>query len=282
MFMEALPNRASVMGADVEFARLGSGPALLYLHGCDGVDVSDPFLQPLSQHFEVVALSLPGFGASARPNHISTVDDLAEFCTGFGETLGLKDYVLCGSSFGGWVAAEMAIRNGAGISRLVLAGALGARFAERPDERDMVDLFTVPPLDNPYPYFADRSEAEQAFGRMDFKSMPEGAALRYCRNREALTVYGWAPLLHSPRLRVRLGLIKVPTLVIWGDQDRVVSPSYGRRYANAIPNAHFQSIENAGHYVPIEQPAAFVEQVVRFAGRRKVEPMRSHAKVCEP
>jgi pimeloyl-ACP methyl ester carboxylesterase len=267
MFRGPLPEKTTVMGAEIEFARLGSGRPLLYLHGCDGLDVDDPFLEPLAHYFDVIALSLPGFGGSDLPQDMSNVGDVAELCLQFATQLRLNDSVLVGASFGGWVAAEMSIRRSGVFSNLVLADALGARFTKRPEEIEIFDVFTVSTSEHPYAYFLDRERAEKAFGKMDFKAMPEGAALRYCRNREALTTFGWAPLLHSPTLRRRLGLINVPTLVLWGKNDRVVSADYGRLYAAAIPGAQFREVEGAGHYLPMEQPAQFVEQVVSFAGK---------------
>src|SRR5258705_325668 len=64
--------------------------------------------------------------------------------------------------------------------------------------------------------------------------------------------------------RRRLARIDAPTLVLWGDSDRIVSPDYGRAYADAIPGARFQSIPAAGHYPYLEQPEAFVAAVSAF------------------
>jgi pimeloyl-ACP methyl ester carboxylesterase len=72
--------------------------------------------------------------------------------------------------------------------------------------------------------------------------------------------------MHNPRLRRWLKRISVPTLVLWGASDRVVSPEYGRAYAASIPGARFALIEAAGHHPEIEQPEAFVERVAAFMG----------------
>jgi pimeloyl-ACP methyl ester carboxylesterase len=267
MFTGTLPETVNVLGANIQFAQMGSGQSLLYLHGCDGIDVDDSFISPLIQHFSVTAPALPGFGMSDLPQGLSNTGELAEFCIEIARQLSLENCVLCGNSFGGWLAAEMAIRRSGLFAKLVLVDALGARFTSRPDEREIYDLFTIPTSEYPYAYFSDRTKADTAFGRMDFKSLPEGSALRYCRNREALTQFGWTPLLHSQSLRRRLALINIPTLVLWGEDDRVVAPAYGRRYAEAIPGAQFEMVAGAGHYLPMEQPVAFVERIVAFAGR---------------
>ncbi len=265
MFMEMLPAKTQVRGVEIEYIRTGSGPTLLYLHGCDGIDVSDPFIAPLAEQFDVVALSMPGFGASEMPRFVKTTADIAELVIEFTEILGLREYVLVGSSFGGWVAAEIAAARIEAISHLILVDALGVRFTKDPAVCEIFDIFIVPTDDNPYPYFTDAGKAEAAFGGMAFATMPEGAALRYCRNREALTLVGWAPLLYDPTLRWRLARIDVPTLVLWGADDKIVSVDYGKQYAEAIPHARFKEIAGTGHYLPIEAPQAFVDEVAQFA-----------------
>jgi pimeloyl-ACP methyl ester carboxylesterase len=70
--------------------------------------------------------------------------------------------------------------------------------------------------------------------------------------------------MHNPKLKLRLGRINIPTLVLWGAGDGIVRPSYGRAYAEAIPKARFKLIEKAGHLPHIEQPAVFMREVRRF------------------
>ncbi len=84
-------------------------------------------------------------------------------------------------------------------------------------------------------------------------------------NRVALSLYGWDPYLHNPKLKSRLHRIDVPTLVIWGASDGLVKPSYGRAYAELIPGAKFVQIEQAGHAPHVEQPEAFAKHVLAFA-----------------
>ena len=86
----------------------------------------------------------------------------------------------------------------------------------------------------------------------------------HARNREALCLYAWHPYMYNPQLPRWLGRIDVPTLLVWGESDRVVSPEYGRAYVGMIPGARFELIERAGHHPEIEHPAAFVDCVARF------------------
>ena len=86
-----------------------------------------------------------------------------------------------------------------------------------------------------------------------------------------LAYFGWQPYLHNPALKRWLRRIRVPTLVVWGEADRWVSPDYGRRYADLIPGARFALIERAGHYPHIEQPSAFVNAVMPFVAPLSIE-----------
>src|ERR1700746_2479694 len=87
---------------------------------------------------------------------------------------------------------------------------------------------------------------------------------RSSTTREALCLYAWHPLLYNPRLKHWLGHIRVPTLVLWGASDRLVTPDYGRAYAGLIPGARFELIADAGHHPELEQPERFAERVAAF------------------
>jgi pimeloyl-ACP methyl ester carboxylesterase len=86
----------------------------------------------------------------------------------------------------------------------------------------------------------------------------------HARNWEALCLYAWHPFMYNPQLKPWLGRIRVPTLMLWGASDRVVTPDYGRAYAGLIPGARFEVIEEAGHHSEIEQPERFAERVAAF------------------
>jgi pimeloyl-ACP methyl ester carboxylesterase len=88
------------------------------------------------------------------------------------------------------------------------------------------------------------------------------------RNREASALYLWEPYAHNPKLTRRLHRIDVPVLLLWGESDGIVTPDYGRAYAERIPGARFELIAGAGHVPQLERPDAFVECVVRFLCER--------------
>jgi pimeloyl-ACP methyl ester carboxylesterase len=96
--------------------------------------------------------------------------------------------------------------------------------------------------------------------------MEDAELVTYARNRDALCLYAWNPLLYNPRLKAWLKRIDVPTLVVWGAHDGIVSPAYGRTFAGLIPGARFTLIDNAGHHPEIEQPSHFVAHLAGFLG----------------
>ena len=94
--------------------------------------------------------------------------------------------------------------------------------------------------------------------------MSDAEITTLARNWDALCLYAWRPHMYNPQLKQWLRRISVPTLVLWGESDGIVTPDYGRAYSALIPGARFATIDAAGHHPEFEQPAAFVEHVARF------------------
>jgi pimeloyl-ACP methyl ester carboxylesterase len=163
-----------------------------------------------------------------------------------------------GFSFGGWLAAEMAATCCHRIQKLILVDPLGIKISG-PETPDILDIFNTHPRD-----VASRRWRDPERWAPNFDAMTDDEIVRYARNREALSLYGWHPYMHNPRLKRWLGRIEVPTLLLWGAQDGIVSPSYGRAYSALIPGARFAAIEDAGHHPEIEQREAFVDHVLAF------------------
>jgi pimeloyl-ACP methyl ester carboxylesterase len=95
--------------------------------------------------------------------------------------------------------------------------------------------------------------------------MPEDDVRTVARNREATARYAWSPYMHNPKLKGRLHRINIPTLVLWGDADRILTEAYGRAYCAAIPGARFETVARAGHYPHIEQPDEFARRTLAFS-----------------
>lgn len=255
--------RKVIAGASTEVVELGRGPSLLFLHGGEGpLAPNDRYLHALARQFRVIAPWHPGFGPSEIPEDFRDVGDLAYFHLEIAEHYGLENAVLCGASFGGWIAAEMAIRDPRRFGKLVLADAFGIKVNDR-NTRDVADFFAMGAADvvaNSY----NRPEVAER----DTTKMSEDELAEIVRSREALSYYGWQPFMHNPQLKRWLRRVRMPTLVLWGANDRIVKPDYGRAYAAAIPGARFDLIADAGHYAYIEQPEVFSTKVATFCGVR--------------
>jgi len=250
--------RLSVRGIELEVLRRGRGSPMLMLHGLHTVVPEAPFLNLLGQHAEIIAPSHPGFGRSPRPADFDTVYDLVHLYLDLLETLPHDKVTLIGFSFGGWLAAEIAAACCHRLERLILVDPLGIKLGDR-ESRDILDLFTTSPAEVERCTWHDPTK-----WALDFNAVSDDAIVVHARNRDALCLYGWQPFMYNPKLPRWLRRIGVPTLVLWGASDGVVTPDYGRAYSKLIPGAKFELINDAGHHPEIEQPAAFVARVQGF------------------
>jgi pimeloyl-ACP methyl ester carboxylesterase len=240
-------SKIDVAGVEIEMWEGGRGRPLLFLHPGDGLNGSKGFLDKLKNEFRVLAPSHPGFGSSALPSYMRTVDDLSYFYLDLMDSLKLTGAILVGVSFGAWIAAEIATKCCDRIAGLALIDALGVKFGDRLTQ-DIADLFSIEHYNQAGMFFHD-----DALKRPDFENMSEKELLQIARNYESFALFGWSPTLHNPKLLSRLHRIKRKTSVLWGEYDRVVSVDYGRKFAAAIPNAEFEIVGGAGHYAHVER-----------------------------
>jgi pimeloyl-ACP methyl ester carboxylesterase len=252
------PTRMTIDGVAVDVVRHGSGRPLVWLHGVDGINPQAAWFQGLAQHFDVIAPWHPGFGHSELPKEFRHISDLVYFQMTLLETLGVRDAVLVGSSFGGWLAAEMAVRSTERFSHLVLLDACGIKVGGRED-RDIADLHALPQEEISRLAFHDPAKRE-----LDYSALSDEELLGIARSREAFTYFGWKPYMHNPGLARWLRRVAIPALVLWGESDGIVKSDYGRAYARLLGNAQFQLVPQAGHYPHIEQPVSVVDHIAHF------------------
>jgi len=251
----------TVCDASIEYTEHGSGPPLIFLHGGDGPDRGAAIIEILARSFRVIYPSHPGFGGSTRPAGVTSADDLSYLYIGFIRALGLTDVRLAGVSFGGWIAAEIAVKSPAAVTGLFLVSPLGVKFAG-PTEVEIFDLFSIPAYEQ-----AEYLYETPALRSPDYAAMPEAQVMALAQARESFGLYGWRPVLNNPKLKQRLGLISCPTLLIWGATDRVVASAARTAWADAVPGADMQLIAGAGHYVHADAPAAVAGAILDFAGK---------------
>jgi pimeloyl-ACP methyl ester carboxylesterase len=250
-------DRMIVGGIELEVLRRGSGTPVLLLHGMDTVSPKARFLDLLGRDAEILAPSSPGFGNSPRPADFDTIYDLVHLYLAMLDELPCDKVALLGLSFGGWLAAEVAVACSHRISKLILVDPVGIKLGDR-ESRDILDVFNVNPAEVRRCSWHDPQSAP------DYDAMSDEELVIHARNWEALCLYAWHPYMYNPQLKQWLGRIRVPTLILWGESDRIVTPEYGRAYADLIPGARFELIEGTGHHPEQEQPERFAELVAAF------------------
>jgi pimeloyl-ACP methyl ester carboxylesterase len=249
--------RITLGDVELQYADRGSGRPILMLHGAGGPRNDAPFVDLLARNARVIAPVHPGFADAMLPDWFESVDDLAYLYLDLLTALDLHDVVIVGFSMGGWTAAEIAVRCTHRLAGLVLVDAVGIKVSDR-ETRDIADLFATPAAELARLTFHDPSNAP------DLLALSDAELETVARNRTASAMYLWEPYAHNPKLRRRLARIDVPALVLWGESDGLVRPSYGRAFAAAIPDAVFRTIPAAGHAPQIEAPHAFVDHVEAF------------------
>jgi pimeloyl-ACP methyl ester carboxylesterase len=247
-----------VNGSRIELHTSGTGRPIVFLHSEDGLFGVDEALGRLASLGQIIVPSHPGFGNSELPPSISTVDDLSYFYLDLMDALELQEAVLIGASLGGWIAAQTAVKCSQRIGKLVLVGSVGIKVSDR-GVRDILDVHALDSHELTKATYFDHLKHKP-----NFAEYSDDDALIVARNRETFTFLVWRPYMHDPKLFGRLRRIKNPTLVLWGDHDRIVSPQYGKAMSDQILRSEFRLIENAGHYPFIEQPQAFQSEVAAF------------------
>ena len=251
-------------GLTVRVDEQGSGRPILVLHGAGGPQSVSGFVEALAEHAHVLVPTHPGFHGEPRPEWFTGIDDLALAYLDLLERLDLQDVIVIGFSFGGWIAAELAVRNTTPLSGLILVDAAGIQV----DGHEIADVFSRTPDAS-----SARSNQQPMASRNDPAAQsPQQAAAR-AANFQTLAVYVQKQGLRDPKLRRRLARVGIPALVIWGENDRIVDPDYGRAYAQSLPHARFELIPEAGHFPQMEQPERLLTLVRGFVESVTVPPV---------
>ena len=213
----------------------------LVLHGGGGVATVRGFADLLAErtHSRVLVPTHPGFGGTVRPAGLATTRDLAAAYIALLDELGLADVTVIGNSFGGWVAAEMALLHSPRLSGAVIVDGIGIEV----DGHPMASVRGLAPADLAKLSFHDPVKAPR----------PPAGSAGPSPDIAALVAYA-GPSMSDPTLADRLGDLDVPVHVIWGESDGIVTPDYGRAYADAIGTSAFTLLPRAGHLPQLETP----------------------------
>ncbi len=242
-------------GLTLRIDERGSGRPILILHGGGGPLTITGLAEALSTDAYVLVPTHPGFAGEPRPEWFDSVDDLAITYLDLLAQLDLHDVIVVGSSLGGWIAAEMAVRDTTRLSSIVLIDAAGIEVEGHP----IADVFPLTPDE-----LSALSYHNPAAFRIDPTTLTPERIAAVRANFQALKVYDQGQGMHDLKLRRRLVRVRIPALVVWGESDGVIDPDYGRAYAQSLPHARFELIPEAGHLPQIEQPERLLKLVEVF------------------
>ncbi|WP_330269311.1 alpha/beta hydrolase [Streptomyces griseorubiginosus] len=245
-----MPTDASLTYADLSLtvSEAGTGRPVLVLHGGGGPATVTGLAQHLSRTAHTITPVHPGWDGTPRPAWLTSVEDLARVYLHTLRERELRDVLVVGSSLGGWIAADMAARDSTGtISGLVLIDAVGVEV----DAEPIADIFALDARG-----VAELSWHDSDRYYLDPADIAGDELARRQANMATMRVLAGDPYMHDPELLPRLGRIQVPTLLLWGESDRVVTPAYGAAYAEAFGDGRLEIVPEAGHLPHIEQPDA--------------------------
>jgi pimeloyl-ACP methyl ester carboxylesterase len=245
----------------VRYFEGGKGPDLVFLHGAGGLTAEDPFLNGLAQSHHVIAPLVPGYGDSEEAPEIRDMLDFTLHSWDVVDALGLKDPILVGHSMGGMIAAEMAAVAPNDVSRLALIAPAGLWD----DDHPIADLFSTLPYEMPELLFHDVA-AGTAMMTAGLQIDDPGFLQKYLvTNARQLGMAGRILFPIPERgLSQRLYRIRAKTVIVWGDSDKLIPPTYAHAFKKGIRGAELVSIPEAGHMVTLEKTAAVVEAVSRL------------------
>jgi pimeloyl-ACP methyl ester carboxylesterase len=234
-----------VNGASLAVRRAGKGEPLLFLHGADGLMDWPTILNQLAETYEVIVPDLPGFGHTPNPDFVDDISDVAYFMLDLIEGLGRGKLRIMGHSLGGWAALEMAVRSQELIHSLALVAPAGIHVKGVPK----ADIYMIDPDQQARLAYADEGLGSAAAER----ALAGKYQAEAIQNRIASARLGWNPRLFNPRLERWLHRVHVPSLILWGDTDRIIPPAYGEAFGKLITSARCVTIPGAGHLPHVEK-----------------------------
>jgi len=261
---QPLDKTIAVFGQAIHYFDMGSGPVVVLLHGL-GSRKEDwlPVLEQMAKKYRLLVPDQIGFGKSDKPLLDYSVQTYVDFLNEFLRQLKVEKASLVGESLGGWIAGLYVAEMGGGahlipVEKLVLVDAAGLK-----QDKPIPDL-------NPSSLAAMRGLMEAVF--YDTSWLNEDALRKIFTDKlatkDSYTVRSILsnPALATERLDDRLGNIKVPTLVAWGKQDKLLPIGAGERYTAGIVGAKLVSFEKCGHVPAMEKTEEFLAAVTAFLG----------------
>lgn len=244
-----------VQNLAIEYQDQGSGEVLLFLHGWrDNLQTFDFLTEKLSQNWRVIRLDLPGFGKSEMPKNDWTLDDYVNFVQHFTNKLNLKVNAYVGHSFGGRIIIKGLAKNKLLSKKVVLIGSAG--IAKNKSLRNfsilivskIAKIITFIP---PFIFFREQLK----------RKMYHYLQSDYYESNQLKQTY---QNIISEDLQKAAEKIHLPTLLIWGENDKATPITDAKKFANLIKNSKLTIIPNSGHFVHQEKVAEIYEEIRKF------------------
>lgn len=266
-----------VAGKPVNTIDMGEGPAMVFVHGLSG---SWPnWLEQLpvfARDHRTIAMDLPGFGHSPMPRERITISEYGRILDGLLETLGVSAATVVGNSMGGFVSAELAIAFPQRVERLVLVSGAGiSTYRHRDVERVEPYLRRLAPILAAYTGFT-AAQSDWVSRRRGLRNLTLGMIARHPSRlpaplaAEQLRGAGKPGFMQGLRanidypIRERLPEIACPTLIVWGEDDKVIPVADASVFEELIPNSRKVIFKDTGHVAMLERPAAFNRLLADF------------------
>jgi pimeloyl-ACP methyl ester carboxylesterase len=237
------------------------GRPLVLLHGIGAsAERWSRVIPTLAKYFRVITPDIIGFGYSDKPTVEYTIDFFLDFFGGFLDSLNIPKASLVGSSFGGHLATEFAIRFNRRVDRLVLASPAGMMRTSTPILDGYIMAALYPTFENANKAFREMAHDPDAVNETIVMDFVNRMRLPNAKYAFMSTLLG---MRYAPRLPGRIGKIVSPTLLVWGDSDRMIPVQYAKEY-NEIPDSELVVVKNCGHTPYVEKPMTFNKLVLKF------------------
>ena len=269
MTMHGTVSSVEVHGTRIVFCERGSGPHLVLLHGMFGDHMDwEAVIEPLSRCFHVVAVDLPGFGASGKPSILYSLEFFLETLQGLFATLQLDHIYLAGNSFGGQLAVLYALRHPAQVRKLVLVDCGGFRHIPREERDQTMHAFSENNL------LSLRWTGIQYLFSQSFARSSNEKARYLERQTDRLRTPDYPAYSHAVSQSIRTSLtsyvfdrlkeIVCPTLLLWGDRDPLCPVEQGRAALKQLRNGELHILRECGHMPQLDSPREFAALLIPF------------------
>ncbi|WP_116199707.1 alpha/beta fold hydrolase [Amycolatopsis circi] len=226
----------------------------LLLHGGGGVATMAGFADLLAERTRsrVLLPTHPGFSGTPKAAELTDVTALAKAYVTMLDHLDASNVTVVGNSFGGWLAAAIALLHSPRVSRAVILDGIGIEV----DGHPLADV-------------RGKTVAEiQQFSFHDPAKAPTPPPGSTGPSPDVVALVGYTgPTMADPTLAERLGKAETPVHVLWGESDRIADPQYGTAFAAAIPGATFTVLPRTGHLPQVETPEELLDALLALDGK---------------